>query len=93
MKFKAVPLDFLSEEIESFENAVKIFNNSQNQFEIELVDPVNHFDSEIISWDKSRDYLKRIYSKSKVIAVTSKRFSDNWFSHTEEKISVISTFG
>ena len=72
------------------ELAVKMLNSVQNYFHYTLILSDNDVCSkDIISW---RDFCtNRKTSDEYIIYITEKPFIDNWFSHGNEKLSIIST--
>jgi hypothetical protein len=89
MKFKLIPIDFDEVENEELKKAVNIFNKSQRTFFLDLSDRQNFSEDTNIDWNKIYRHL--LNNNLRTIAVTSKSFYDNWFSHTENKVTVIST--
>lgn len=74
--------------------ALKSLNGRQNYFYYEVKNDIDNyvFTSSIINWNyfyNSVDITK--YINSYYIYITDKPFSDNWFSHETEHISVITT--
>ena len=91
IKFKAIPLDLSSEETESFDKALEIFNQTQNEFQVEKTNPMKFSQDSVISWPTVKTFLGNVSSENRIMGITSKKFNDNWFSHSEGKVTVIST--
>jgi len=89
--FKIIPLDLATDEKESVDKAIEIFNGSQCVFKLDLCDPIKFTENGSINWPVSKEFFSRTYTQSRVIAVTSNAFDDAWFSHTEDRVSIIST--
>lgn len=90
LDFIVVPLDLDSEESESLNKAINTFNHCQKSFSVDIHDKMHFSDDQIIVWSEVRDFLHNTNTNSRVIGVTSKPFKDNWFSHTEGRITAIS---
>jgi hypothetical protein len=89
LKFKLIPIDFDRTENEELKKAINIFNASQKVYFLDLEHPQKFSEDANISWEKIYGHL--LDSDLWKIAITSKSFVDNWFSHTENKVTVIST--
>ncbi len=85
------PVDLADDDTEALGKAIKSFNECQSEFRAQLVEAKTYSDAEDFEWHDLREWLTSIYSESRVAAVTSRRFTDNWFSHTEGRITAIST--
>lgn len=92
MDFKVVPLGLDQEESESLDTAIGIFNQSQEAFRASRDDRMDLDDAEV-DWPVVRVLLEERYRESRVIGITSRPFVDNWFSHSENRITVISIDG
>lgn len=90
LRFIVVPLDIDPEETESLEKAIDIFNHCQKSFSIVMHDQVHFSDDQAIAWPEVCEFLHNTNKTSRVIGVTSRPFCDQWFSHTEGKITAIS---
>jgi hypothetical protein len=90
VKFKVIPIDFDDNENEALEKALKIFNSSQKVYHLDKNNSQKFSDDENIEWLKIYKHLLPTENDLRILAVTSKSFSDNWFSHTDNKVTVIS---
>jgi hypothetical protein len=89
--FKIIPFGITVDEKESVEKAIEIFNECQCEFKLDCCDPIKLSEQGDIDWPTNKSNLSRTFSESRIIAVTSHGFDDGWFSHTEDKVSIIST--
>jgi len=89
VNFQIIPIDFDETENEVLTKAINIFNKYQKAYFLKLMAHRKFSDDKEINWDQI--YRDLIDNSSRIIAVTSKAFDDNWFSHTKNKVTVIST--
>ncbi len=88
--FHIVPVDLVSDHSEALSKAITSFNECQTEFAVQLVELNTFSDDEVVNWPNFRDWLLERYTDHRTIAVTSKPFADNWFGHTEGRITGIS---
>ena len=93
IEFQLVHYDYSSEENGFLQRAIELFRGAQISYAVKEADVPLTTQSRSVDWTMAREQLKKRWPSQHVVAITSKPLSDNWFSHSDGMVTLISTSG